>query len=118
MNNYGHMRDLLNHDQPIYTAAREGIEQNLKAGLGVEGAAQGLRALVMDVFYDAYATMYEHLCRSIRVNYPVNRSLMEWTRERTSRDDLNDMDDWVALVNDLAEDLIDEYGLTAEKEKH
>ena len=111
---YELMRDLLNHDEPIYKAARDGIETNFKAWIGVAGAAEGLRALMTDVFYDAYATMYDQLCADIRPGYPVKRNVMEWTRTRITREAF-DAIDWPGLVYDLAEDLIDEYGLTAEE---
>lgn len=114
---YGLMRDLINHDEAIYTAARDVIEQNIKAGLGVQGAVQGLQALMQDLFYDAYATMYEHLCRELKKDFPVNRSTLEWTRARITREEFDSMD-WSALVYDLAEDLIDEHGLKAEKENN
>jgi hypothetical protein len=94
--------ELIGNDQPVNLGALDCIETNLSHGFGVDGAAESLRCLMLDVLYDD-PTMYGALVREF---FPGETRVMDlvWcTRDKVTRQEF-DAIDWVAMVHTVGDD--------------
>lgn len=97
--------EFVSNDQVTNHAMRDVVIKNLDYGLGVEGAASGLRDLIQDMFYDGYLTMYAMLQAEAGPKVDGSRNVMEWTRSHITRKEFNSID-WVRMVEMTCDDLV------------
>lgn len=89
--------ELIDNDQPVHLGALDVIRINLSHGFGIAGAAEGLRALVLDVVYDD-PTAYSALVREFLPGETRVMDRVWYTRAKVTRQE-SDAVDWVAMVH-------------------
>jgi len=92
----------LNNDQPMYRAAKDVIQKNHDASLGLAGAAWGVRQLVEDVLFNS-PTMYASLC--VEANQVPDMNYFQEVREGVLFPSNLFSIDWPLIVRELNEDI-------------
>jgi len=94
--------ELIGNDRPIHLGALDVIGVNLSAGLGIAGAAEGLRDLMLDILY-ADPDAYKGLVQEFTPDAARDQSQTWYARAKVTRREFDGID-WVAMVHTVGDD--------------